>query len=77
MFVVLRCSLVRHKMGEPESWPGLIFKTCFFSLLGLFWGFSDQARFRVFLTMGNQGGAGGDQNVGNAAVVEFLRPSPH
>ena len=35
-------------------------------------GFSDQGRFRVFLTMGNQGGAGGDQNVGNAAVVEFL-----
>ena len=44
----------------------------FLFLVRTFWGFSDQGRFRVFLTMGNQGGAGGDQNVGNAAAVEFL-----
>ena len=69
MFVTLR---IGSKLGKAESRAGWISKTWFSSLLGLFWGFSDQGRFRVFLTMGNQGGAGGDQNVGNVAAVEFL-----
>ena len=47
-FVTHRIGLVRPKMGKPESRPGSVSKTCFSSLLGLFWGFLTRQDLEYF-----------------------------